>query len=58
MNIVKSNVVPPTVDNRLIPSNKPKYPSNDLSSCYTHYDKDLKRNVPTPNILPKPIKED
>jgi len=34
---------------------KPRYAKNDLGSVYTHYDPELRRNVPTPNILPKEV---
>lgn len=28
-----------------------KYPMNDMDSVYTHYDKDLHKNVQTPNVI-------
>lgn len=56
-NIVKSNLKFPIVDNRFTPSKKLKYPMNDLSACYTHYDPSTGRNIRTPNVLPT-IKED
>jgi hypothetical protein len=35
-----------------------KYPLNDMDSVYTHYDKEKKKNVQTPNTLDNTPKEE
>jgi hypothetical protein len=53
--IDKGKVIPVNVNNKY--DSKPaSYPIHDLNSVYTHWDDKLKRNVPTPNELPK-VKE-
>ena len=48
-NIVTTRGV--VLTNSTTPSKPLSYPMNDLSSVFTHYDKDLGRNVPTENKL-------
>ena len=48
-NIVSTRGV--VLTNSTTPSKPLSYPMNDLSSVYTHYDKNLGKNIPTENII-------
>ena len=48
-NIVTTRGV--VLTNSTTPSKTISYPMHDLNSVYTHYDEDLKKNVPTENII-------
>lgn len=47
----RSTVLPTMNPHKL--ETPPKYPNNDLGSVYTHYNNAEKKNVATPNKLPK-----
>lgn len=51
--IIRENNIPRCIDiNTSSKSfNKKRHINNDLCSVYTHWDSELKRNVPTENIL-------
>ena len=47
----RGNIIPVNVNVKY--DSKPlHYLMNDLSSVFTHWDNELKRNVSTPNVLP------
>ena len=48
-NIVSTRGV--VLTNSTTPSKPLSYQLNDLNSVFTHYDKNLKKNVPTENII-------
>ena len=48
--IDRSNIIPVNIDTKY--DSKPlPYPGHDLMSIFTHWDDELKRNIPTENKL-------
>jgi hypothetical protein len=48
--INRNNVVVVNKDSKSV-TEPQSYPMNDLSSVYTHWDEELKKNIPTENKL-------